>query len=266
MTNLFKKWRRQILFYLSASNHSWLLFYYRYVYRPVTGSIAHFLNNYSQNIKDGVLLQIGANDGITHDPVHKFIKRDPWRAVLLEPQKSVFDKHLSKIYARDTQVSVVNAALGKEDGSMVLYKVAFSESRWATGLASFQKEVVKKAFASGHVARQAAKEGVEMPDIDDDKISEEVIKVISLKSLRDQYDLDNIDLLQIDTEGYDFEIIKLFDLVDQPPGVIVYEHAHLCSDDQSLCQQHLVEHGYTLSEDRGNTLAIHSMVDATTLT
>jgi len=37
-----------------------------------------------------------------------------------------------------------------------------------------------------------------------------------------------IDLLHIDTEGYDYEVLKQVDL-ESPPRVILYEHKHLSS-------------------------------------
>ena len=193
---------------------------------------------------------------MTHDPVHKFIKRDKWRGVLLEPQQDVFHTWLKPLYAQDEGIEVVNAALGKHDGVMPLYKIGFSKARWATGLASFRKEVVEKAFSTGHVQRQAKKEGVEIPPDPERQIISEEIPVLSVATMMKKYKLNKIDLLQVDTEGFDYEIVKMFDLKQLPPRVIVYENMHLSETDRLACREYLKSHGYFIRIMNANTLAM----------
>ena len=83
-----------IRFKLSSENNPLFIGYYKYLYRPKKGSLEEFLNEYSKSKIDGLtVIQIGANDGITHDPIHKFIKRDKWNGVLLEPQPYVYEHY-----------------------------------------------------------------------------------------------------------------------------------------------------------------------------
>ena len=44
-----------------------------------------------------------------------------------------------------------------------LYKISVSDSRWATGLSSFSREVLEAAVRSGYVEREAIKEGARLP-------------------------------------------------------------------------------------------------------
>ena len=37
-------------------------------------------------------IQVGANDGITVDPIHKYIIEYHWNGILIEPQPGVFDQ------------------------------------------------------------------------------------------------------------------------------------------------------------------------------
>ena len=69
-----------IRFNMSASNNPLFIGFYRNFYNPKKGSLSDFLSQYSKS-KPGnfTVVQIGANDGITHDPIHKFIKRDDWK-------------------------------------------------------------------------------------------------------------------------------------------------------------------------------------------
>ena len=53
-----------------------------------------------------------------------------------------------------------------------------------------------------------------------------------------------IDLIHIDTEGYDFEIIKSIDLGSLRPKVVIFEHYHLDPNDYTDCTDHLGSLGY----------------------
>ncbi|MCB0665077.1 MAG: FkbM family methyltransferase [Saprospiraceae bacterium] len=256
LKNLFKSARRKLLFYLSAGNNPIYIGYYKYIYKPKPGSLAHHLSLLSENIEDLFVVQVGANDGMTHDPIHKFIKRDQWRGVLLEPQVPVFRKYLARLYRDQEGVEVVNAALGTNDGEASLYCIGFSDARWATGLASFDRSVLEKAFSSGHVQRQVKKEGIEIPDNEAEKIVEVKVPVLTVDTLVEKFDIRKIDLLQVDTEGFDFEIIKLFDLHKIKPRAISYENMHLSPQDRTACEDYLNEHNYTIRHFGGNTLAV----------
>lgn len=247
---------QKLRFSLSAHDNPFFIGYYTHFYRPEKGSLNEFLDEYSRSRKgDFYVIQIGANDGITHDPIHKFIKRDRWKGVLLEPQSYVYENFLKKIYALNKGITPLCAAIGPEDGSMPLYKIGFSNMRWATGLASFQKENVEKAFSTGLVKSQCKKYQIQIPDSSEWIIAEEV-SVISPETLLKKYGISNIDLLQIDAEGYDFEVIKIFKIGQLKPRAIIFEHTHLSNDDRASCLVHLETNGYKVAHFGPNTLAM----------
>ena len=231
--------------------------YYKRLYKPKEDSMEELMSDYSKSIgTDFTVIQIGANDGITHDPVHKFIKRDKWNGVLLEPQKYVFEKFLSKIYRKHSNISVVNAAMGYEDGTASIYKIGFSTARWATGLTTFDKATLEKAFDSGHVARKCGKEGSKIPEDDSTHIVEESVTILSARSLINEYQVQKIDLLMIDTEGFDYEVIKMFDIANNKPGLIIFEKSHLSEEDYQECEKLLSDNGYDIRKDGANTIAL----------
>lgn len=263
MTNHLKttfkdKWKK-IRFNLSASNHPIFTFYYQHLYSPQKGSLAEFLSNYSRS-KAGefYVIQIGANDGITNDPIHKFIKRDHWKGVLLEPQLNVFTAELSKIYQHDKGIHPICAAIGSEDGSQKLYKIGFSESRWATGLASFSLDKIELAFKNGVVEKNCIKEGIKIPENPKDRISYNEVSVISPETLIKKYQISKIDLLQIDAEGYDLEVIKIFEIAKTQPEAIIFENENLNPNDLKSCYNMLTENGYQLAKFGRDTLALKS--------
>jgi len=254
--NLQQRWK-MIRFNMSASNNPLFLGFYRNFYNPKKGSLSDFLSKYSKS-KPGnfTVVQIGANDGITHDPIHKFIKRDDWKGVLLEPQPDVFHEFLTKIYAKNKGIRPLCAAIGEKDGTQPIYKVGFSTMRWATGLASFSKEKIEKAFEDGIVASNCKRFGIEIPADQSQWISHEEVQVIAPSTLIQTYGLDHIDLLQIDAEGYDLEVIRIFDIPKTQPQAIIFENVGLNAEDYASCLQLLEEQNYQLKKFGPNTLAL----------
>ncbi|MEZ4775820.1 MAG: FkbM family methyltransferase [Bacteroidia bacterium] len=250
---------RSFRFWLSARNSIGFIGFYKYFYSPAKGSLSWFLNQYSKDLAgDFTVIQIGANDGINNDPIHKFIKRDKWKGVLLEPQKDIFEKSLQKLYQRNKEIVTVNAALGESDGIAFLYKIAFCNSRWATGLASFDKQVLLEAFSSGYVKRKADEVNIPIPPNPEDQITAEEVMLICPETLMKKYRIEKIDLLQIDTEGFDYEVIKLFNIKKTQPVVIIYENIHLSETDRAACLQLLRDNGYSVVLKGANTLAMQN--------
>lgn len=253
-----KKFYKQLLFNLNTDNRFYTPIYKIYLkhfYKPSHGSIAMMIDEFSKKKKKVKFIQIGANDGFYHDPLYKFIKRDAWEGVLLEPQPYVFETFLKPLHKNTPGVHLVNAALDYKDGERKIYTVAFSKSRWATGLATLDKSVLEKVVASGHIERLAKRYGEELPKTVNEYISDEPIACISVDTLLSKYSVKPFDWLQIDAEGYDYEIIKMFNIEKTQPSVIVYENSHLSTEDKSACEMHLIKNGYKLSQIKENTVA-----------
>jgi len=252
----FKKKYKSFRFRLSANNHFFFRAYYKFFYKPKAGSLASTIDQISSAANEPIrVMQVGANDGITHDPIHKFIKRDHWRGVLLEPQEEVFNQFLSKLYQKDEGISTLNAALGPKDEQANLYKIAFSNKRWATGLATFNKQVLLDAFKDGRIERFAAKYGDQIPQDEIEWIHEDKIQMMSVSSVLKRAKMEAVDLLMIDTEGYDFEIIKLVIKENILPQYIIFEHHHFSEEEYKQCMSFLKIKKYNLKEFDGNTLA-----------
>lgn len=246
---------------MSANNNFFFLSFYKFFYRPAKGSIDEFTNLYSKSKDRVTVVQIGANDGIDNDPIHKFIKRDKWQGVLLEPQKYVFDKYLLPLYRKTEGIVTLNTALDLKDGFKSIYKISISNSRWATGLTSFSRAVLEEAIRSGYVEKQAIKEGCPLPENKEEYITEESVECICTDSLIKKMKLKKIDWLQIDTEGFDFEIIKMFNIGVTKPSVIVYENLHFSDSLQNECLNYLKQLDYECHNFGPNTLAMRKPMD-----
>ncbi len=241
----FKKKYNQFRFELCASENPIYLGFYKYLYQPPKGSLSEFLDRYSRSKRQVTFLQIGANDGFIYDPLQKFIKRDNWKGIMLEPQPHVFQEFLLKIHAKRPEILPVNAALSLQDGKTKIYTIAFSKERWATGLSSFNKNVLIQKFKDGTIAKKAAKQGIPVPQDEKDWIEELEINALTANTLLQKFNDRKIDLLAIDTEGFDFEIIKMLPLEEMNPEVIIYEEEHFDAATQNSCKNHLESLGYT---------------------
>ncbi|HEY0655723.1 MAG TPA: FkbM family methyltransferase [Chryseosolibacter sp.] len=252
LKNQFKK----AVFNISANYAPLVKAFYRATYKPKRGTVSEILDCFSRVNRSVTFIQVGANDGFYHDPLHKFIRMYGWKGVMLEPQPSVYKNYLSKLHRKTPGVHAINAALSDRDGEQTMYKIAFSDLRWATGLTSFKKDALEKAIDSGHVGRLAARYGEPLPARREDYIAEEKITSISADTLIRKYNLTKIDWVQIDAEGFDYEIIKLLKIDKTQPQVIVYEKSHLSAADQSACIQWLESNGYAVTHIDENTVAM----------
>ena len=208
--------------------------YYHYLWNPKKHSIAWFINHYAKNKKNVFFIQIGSNDGLERDPLLKFIVKYHFKGILIEPQYWVFEK-LRHLHQLTKGMIFENAAIGAKDGKEKFYKIGFSESRWATGLASFVKETLEKKIASGYVDECARREKCKTPVNKEDYIKETQVKCVSLNTLMAKHEVKEVHLLQIDTEGYDFEIIKMIDTKVLHPDLISFEIDHLSDQDKQDC-------------------------------
>ena len=194
---------------------------------------------------DFFFIQIGANDGIGNDAIYPLVKKYKLRGVALEPQKDIFTV-LDKNYADEKQVTCVNKAIHNDLKEMQLYKIDSQGDLtglpiWATRIASFDKQVIESHRK--HI-----------PDIEK-RIIQETVHCISLDNLLVEQNVPQIDLLQIDAEGYDYEIIKMIDLQKIKPSIIRYEHKHLSKQDFDACLEYLIQNSYRILNEGSDITA-----------
>jgi FkbM family methyltransferase len=188
------------------------------------------------------VVQVGAFDGITGDPLHDFITKHPVHGVLVEPQPALF-RRLQSTYGNCAHLSLVNAAVAEEDGVGVMYSVRQDAigPDWMHQLASFDKETVLKHKQY-------------LPELES---FIETIRVpcLSPQSLLQAQRIENVDVLVVDTEGYDAKIIRGFRKAQIRPAVIHFEHAHLDPKEYEACLAELIKDGYRIAVSGTDTLA-----------
>jgi FkbM family methyltransferase len=203
--------------------------------------IAHHLLHHQP--ADFFFIQVGAFDGLTNDPLHDLIVRFRWRGILLEPQREAFQA-LAANYRDQPQLILRNAAIAAACGTGRLYKIrgdAPSLPAWAPQTATFRRDVL---LAHRDVIAEI-----------DDLIESEEVECLTFDSLLAPFPGRGIDLLQIDAEGNDFEIIKMFHQNGRKAQIIHFEHKHLSRRELADCSAFLVARGYSVGLDGGDSIA-----------
>lgn len=200
------------------------------------------LKQFYPNGKDFTIIQIGANDGISHDNIYNFIKEHNTKGILIEPVKDYYIK-LCENYKNYPKIIKVNVALHPTEKEVKIYRVRQKFEtilpEWANGIASLnQKHHIKLGIPS-------------------EAIVEEIVLAKSFSQLMADFDdISTIDLLQIDTEGFDFEILKMIDFNKYLPNFIKFEHCNLTTSDYRAAKKLLKQKGYFLFEIGNDTIAM----------
>ncbi|MFW9882518.1 MAG: FkbM family methyltransferase [Candidatus Thorarchaeota archaeon] len=211
-------------------------------YKLMKDEFHSIIRERAEKTKDFFFIQIGANDGISGDPIHAYILKYNWKGILVEPVKYLFDR-LVKNYKRRKNLVFENVAVSDKNEYKKFYRLREGSDVLPPGydqLGSFIPEVILKNMEN-------------IPDIDKYLITEKV-KCVTFKSLIEKYNVKKIDLLHLDTEGYDHKIIKLIDFNKIRPKMILYEHRHLKNNNKQECMDFLKNKGYCLIEKGNDTL------------
>jgi FkbM family methyltransferase len=188
---------------------------------------------------------IGANDGVTHDPLYPFVRDFGWRGIMVEPVPEAF-KELERNYAKFRDVTLVQAAIGPIDGRGKIYSVdmAAENSMMMTLHSSFDKDILLRG-RRWHPGLEAS-------------IVEREVSLMSFQSLLSKTNGEVVDVLKIDTEGFDLEILKGVDLAQLSPKLILAEQANLSRHDKIVMADILLQHGYQVSMTRLDMLGYKS--------
>ena len=68
--------------------------------------------------------------------------------------------------------------------------------------------------------------------------------------------LANVDLIQIDAEGYDWPIIRSIDFTRIRPRMIRFEYRHMPDADADACLEHLASRGYRFILESSDIIAV----------
>ena len=178
-------------------------------------------------------IQVGAYDGVSTDPLHKYAAACGWRGVMLEPQPGPAAR-LRELYARNDDIVVLEAAVDDQRRTRSLYTVECDElPRWAGGMASFDRQhLLKHDYLIPGIA---------------EKIRELTVDCVTFADVLDQMPCERLDLLQIDAEGADGYLLSLFPFDRVKPAIIQWESKNMSRTQQEAALDLLCGHGYLVA-------------------
>lgn len=148
---------------------------------------------------------MGANDGIHADPLYPILQKYAWEGMMFEPNPVMFERLQHNHSDSKAKIIFKQHAVG-EEGSFVLYWC-----REDPGMASTHKSHVEQ-----HIKDKQW------------EIMETIISMVPFdQALGDSNEFRNVDLLLMDTEGWDGKIILSIDFSKFRSDLIIFERTHL---------------------------------------
>jgi FkbM family methyltransferase len=210
--------------------------------RPVSGAVEEWLDSYS---RPGLrFVQVGAADGLRWDPVRRFIVRDHWTGVLVEPVPPVFEM-LKANYAYLSGLYFVNAAVGIESGPMTLWtipdnalaKLPKRERMRLLRLSSFSPELIEG-------------EGL--------GVQPSGVPCLKAADIISRHMNNDLDLLVSDAEGHDDGVLYGLDLAACRPTAILFE-THNLGERKDRLFRWLEANNYSVAPFGGDARALDRM-------
>jgi FkbM family methyltransferase len=205
-----------------------------------------------------VYIQIGGNDGVLADPIWPILNSNPsfFKAGAIVEPHPAYCSDLRSNLAKFDFIKIYNVAIG-EEGELAreLYFIdpadieRFDLPRWAKGIASF------------YIDRNAL--GGKKCSIDDfNKIKSHIRKTfvscVTSHELLIESGFAAVDVVIIDTEGYDWNIVKGLNFHHLKfPSLLLIETMNLPFDERSALTTKLATNGYLYFDDKLNLVAIH---------
>ena len=181
-------------------------------------------------------IQVGAHDGIMHDPLYPFLSKNEWNGILIEPQKNMLNKFQDR-YKNRKNLLYYAFAVHPIYSRVKLYTVKnplnYSQTGWATILSDKLSNEKKK-----------------------NKLETFLVRAMPLMKVVEKSKFKIIDLLQIDTDGFDYEVLKMFDFQLFKPILVQFEYIHLSKEDYENSLRLLSKNGYITIKKKNDIIAI----------
>jgi FkbM family methyltransferase len=177
---------------------------------------------------DFYFVQIGANNGITVDPMRPFILKHHWRGVLVEPHPAAFAQLVAN-YRGEPQLAFENAVIAEHDGVTAFYTPKARPGLLVdlTPASSFDRAAV--ARISRHY---------------DTEVEELTLPALTVRSLLAKHGVRSLDLVQVDAEGFDDRVVAMFAGSGVLPAIFHFETGSLTPERVRACLDLLADLGY----------------------
>lgn len=164
------------------------------ILKKTTFSSQHILEKNFPKNKSFNFIQVGANDGVSFDFLYSFVVKRKSKGVVIEPVFEYFEE-LQYNYKEFPEIIKINKAVHPFEKEIVINKIAPNAidkyPDWVKGIASID-------------VKHHLKTGIDSRDIIKETVKADSLMNILNKNLKSF----SLDYMQIDTEGFDFEVLS----------------------------------------------------------
>ncbi len=187
-------------------------------------------------------VQVGANDGVSFDSLYEMVVNRKSSGLVIEPIEEYFDE-LVHNYIEFENIVKENKAVHPTEKEFPIYKVkteAYDKyPDWAKGIASFNPSHHK------------------VLNIETSDIFEVLVACDHLMNIiKENVENKEIDYFQVDTEGFDYEVIKMIDFKIIKPKILKFESVSLSLEDINSVNNLLKEQGYYIFKEGNDVVAV----------
>jgi len=187
--------------------------------------------------RDIFVLKIGANDGMTNDPIGDYLLSDSrYHGVLVEPVPH-YARMLALNFESTRRFSIEQVAVSSSSGEI---KVSYIPENASELLGKYVDVPGPRGIASldrNHVLKHLGPEYHSIVETD-------MVECLTVKELLKRHHIKQIDLLHIDAEGHDWIILRQFDFNLVRPAIVLFERKHLNREDQESARSMMQNAGY----------------------
>jgi FkbM family methyltransferase len=210
--------------------------------------------------EETLFLQIGAMDGVSFDPIYPFVTQYGWRGVLVEPLPDMMER-LKANYAGVKGVRFAEVAISASSGTQKMFRIkadghlqGSALPEWSQGISSLKPS---RNALGGHTISPTLGAQLKAATI------EVEVATLSFADLAESFDLSNLDVIQIDAEGSDWEILEQMDIAASRPKTLQIEVQCLPPEEIALAIEKLRAAGYYcyLMEDGADLFSVRHDVD-----
>ncbi|HBK83734.1 MAG TPA: FkbM family methyltransferase [Flavobacterium sp.] len=185
-------------------------------------------------------IQIGANDGISFDFLYEFVSKRNSSGIVVEPIRAYYNELVNN-YSKFSEIIPINKAVHPTEKQVTIYKIDENKYNlypdWVKGIASLDPDHHKKLQIKS-----------------EDIVQETVVAEALMDIINTYYKKSKVDFFQIDTEGFDYEILKMIAFNQIKPSIIKYESVNLSKTEQIEAVTLLKGQGYYIIHEGGDTI------------
>jgi len=186
--------------------------------------------------QDIFVLKIGANDGITNDPLATLLLADArYRGLMVEPMP-MYAATLRANYGECGRFAIEQAAVAASSGTASMYYV---DENALEGIETNNRDWLRSVASLDrlHVLKHLS------PELQS-AVKEVSVECLSVDALLSRHNIKKIDLLHIDCEGFDYAILRQFDFTSLRPRIVIFEQKHLTAQDRQAAKTMMELAGY----------------------